>query len=400
MIDLLNNIHIEVIDNTPKRKVRYLYHEINWEAKGICIFGDRGVGKTTLMCQHLIKQYASKENALYLSADNINVLSYGLFNIAQAYFALGGEALFIDEVHKYPNWSIEIKNILDTYRKKQVVFSASSSLDLKHSKADLSRRVVYHELKGLSFREFLKFDDIIDIAPFTLEEIIKTHSSISEKLKPLNVLKHFNRYLEHGYYPFYLENSKDFLSKLNNVIEKVISEDIAIAYHLKQTTLPILKKLLFLVASSESLAVNIDKISRNMGVSRETLYHCFDYLERAGLISSVKSKAKGIKVIRKPGKIFIANTNLIFAINTTLKQENLAGNIRESFFVNQMSKGHLLRLHSQADFTVNDEFIFEVGGKNKDIHQIKNETNGFLAIDAIETGFGKKIPLYLFGFLY
>ena len=196
-----------------------------------------------------------------------------------------------------------------------------------------------------------------------------------------------------------LENQTDFLNKLNNVIEKVINEDIATCYNLKQSTLPILKKLLWLIVSSEGLQPNIDKISRNMGISREVIYSCFEYLDRAGLTSNIRQKTTGIKSTRKPGKIFLDNTNLIFAINTTLKSTRLAGNIRETFFINQLKKDHQLFLHHQADFMV-DDYIFEVGGKNKDFKQLKNQQNGYLAVDDIEIGFGKKIPLYLFGFLY
>ncbi len=399
MIDLLVNIHAEVIKSTPEDFGRYLINEINWDNHAVCLSGDRGTGKTTLMCQHLLRHYQSAQRALYISADNINVLSFGLFNIAQQYFALGGEALFIDEVHKYPDWSIEIKNILDTYKQKKIIFSASSSLNLKKSKADLSRRVVYYPLIGLSFREFLKFNKTIDIQPLTLHQIIKQHVQIAEKLQSITILKHFKNYLEHGYYPFYLEGEKDFPRKLNNVIEKVIDEDIAICYNLKQSTLPLLKKILWLISSSQGLIPNIDKISRNIGASREAIYSGFDYLERAGLINTVRSKTKGFQTVRKPGKVFINNTNLIFAINTTLKLPHLIGNIRETFFVNQLNKQHKLLLHPNSDFMV-DDLIFEIGGNNKDFHQLKNQQQGYLAIDDIEVGFGKKIPLYLFGLLY
>lgn len=400
MLEQLSNIHQEVIKNTVTSNKRYLYNAINWDAKGICIYGDRGVGKTTLMCQYLITKYKLVDKALYISADNIHVLSNGLFNIAQDYFSLGGQALFIDEVHKYPNWSIELKNILDTYKTKQIIFSASSSLDLKGSKADLSRRVVYHELRGLSFREFLDFNKITNIKPYQLEDVLNNHIEIASSLKDLTILKQFKLYLEKGYYPFYFENKKDYLSQLNNVIEKVISEDIAVVYNLRQNTLPVLKKILWLVSSSEGLMPNIDKISRNLGVSREIIYNSFEYLDRAGLISNVQPKTRGIKLARKPGKVFIDNTNLIYAINTSLKQSNLLGNIRESFFVNQIKKDYEIFLHNKADFILENDLVFEVGGKNKDLRQIQDEPKGYLAVDDIELGFGRKIPLYLFGLLY
>lgn len=400
MIELLSSIHSEVLQSVPLEVTRYLYNEINWDSKAICIFGDRGVGKTTLMCQYLNNTYFTAENALYLSADNINVISYGLFKIAQEYFAFGGQALFIDEVHKYPNWSLEIKNILDTFASKKIVFSASSSLDLVKSKGDLSRRVVYYELKGLSFREFIKLNAISDIPVCSVDEIVKNHIDIATKLKTTPILKHFKQYLEHGYYPFYLESSKDFLSKLNNVIEKVISEDITSVYNLKQNSIMILKKLLWLVASSEGLVPNIDKISRNIGASREIIYNCFEYLEHSGLIHNIRIKAQGMKITRKPGKVFLDNSNLLYAINTTLQSPKIIGNVRETFFVNQVSSNLPLYLHHKADFILENDFIFEIGGKNKKTTQIHNEENAFLAIDDIDIGFAKKIPLYMFGFLY
>ena len=400
MIELLSKFHSSVMETTPTTYSRYLYQEINWDARAICFMGGRGVGKTTLMCQFLLAKYQTVQRALYLSADNLNVLSYGLLNIAQDYFSLGGEALFIDEVHKYPDWSIEIKNILDIYKDKQVVFSASSSLDLSKSKADLSRRVVYHELKGLSFREYLLLNAIIELPAMSLTELLNNHVAIAEQLIPLTILKHFKSYLEIGYYPFHLENRVDFLSKLNNAIEKVITEDIAAVYNLKQSTLPILKKILHLVASSEGLVPNIDKISRNLGVSREIIYHSFEYLGNAGLVSTVWPRGKGLKAVRKPGKVFMDNTNLLYAINASLNIPNLIGNVRESFFVNQLIGKHSIWLHNQADFVIDDGIVFEIGGKNKGFEQLGDEPQAYLALDDLEIGCGNKIPLYMFGLLY
>ena len=199
MLDDLVAIHQEVMATTPVSIKRYLYPEVNWKAKGLCILGDRGVGKTTLLCQDLLERYKTSDRALYLSADHIHVISHGLFNIAKAFFAHGGEALYIDEVHKYPLWSIEIKNILDTYKNCQVVFSGSSSLDLNKSKADLSRRVVYHKLRGLSFREYLLLAENIKLSPLTLSDILDNHVSIASSLSSIPILKHFKNYLAHGY---------------------------------------------------------------------------------------------------------------------------------------------------------------------------------------------------------
>ena len=400
MLEELFAIHQEVMVHVATSFKRYLYDAINWDAQAVCIFGDRGVGKTTLMCQRLLEKYETVERALYISADNIHVAGIGLFKIAQSYFSSGGEALFIDEVHKYPNWSVEIKNIIDTYRKCTIVFSASSSLDLVKSKADLSRRVVYHHLHGLSFREYLNLNHKSALQPHKFEDILHNHIKIAEALSDLKVLKQFRDYLLHGYYPFFLEGLDDYLSKVNNVIEKVIFEDIAVVYNLRQTTLPVLKKLLWLVATTDGLTPNIDNISSSIGVSREVIYNCLEYLDHAGLLQNLYVRAEGMKLIRKPSKIYLNNTNLLHAINGSLKREGGLGAVRETFFANQVGAVQKINLHPQADFLVDERYAIEVGGKGKDYNQIKDLQEAYLAIDDAQIGFRNKIPLYLFGFLY
>ncbi len=400
MLDELFAIHNEVIATTPLDFQRYLYSHINWENQAICLLGDRGVGKTTMSCQYLRTQYQSPDKGLYISADNINVLGKGLFNTAREYFSSGGEAICVDEVHKYPNWSIEIKNIIDTYKRKKIIFLGSSSVDLKKSKGDLSRRVVYYSLQGLSFREFANLQYGLNISTYNLESIIKDHVSIASQFAGIPILKYFKEYTRHGYYPFYLEGTKDYLAKVNNVIEKVIYEDIAVVYGLKHTTLFVLKQILWLIATSEPLKPNIDRISNNLQVSREIVYNCLAYLHQSGLIMNLFEDVKGMKLIRKPGKIYLNNTSLLHAINGEIKSEANIGTAREIMFTNQISLLHRLNLHDTADFIVDGKYIIEVGGANKSNSQLKATTSGYLAIDNIEVGYKHKIPLYLFGFLY
>ncbi len=400
MFEEILNIHQEVMSQIPTGFKRYLYHHINWDARGIAIVGDRGVGKTTMICQNLLERYPSPGKALYLSADHIYVISYGLLEIASYFFSHGGEALFIDEVHKYPEWSFEIKNLLDTYKDKQIVFSASSSLDLNRSKGDLSRRVVYHRLPGLSFREFLQLSKNIDFSSITLNDILHNHVEIASKMNSFPVLQYFDEYLKYGYYPFFLEGTRDYLSKVTNVIEKVLFEDVAVVYNLKQTTLPVLKKILWLVATSNGLIPNIDKISKNIGISREMVYNCIEYLCSAGLLNDLYPAGKGNNLIRKPGKIFLGNVNLLHAINGSLKLEADVGGVRETFFANQLTSMHKIALHHKRDFLIDEKWIMEIGGSGKTKRQIKGEKDGFLILDNMKMGFGNKIPLYLFGFLY
>lgn len=399
-LESLVAVHGLVMSNIETDQKRYLYPKIRWQARGICLVGNRGVGKTTLMCQYLLEKYQTASRALYISADNIYVLNTGLFAIAQSYFQLGGEALFIDEIHKYPGWAMELKNILDTYRNKQIIFSASSMVELKKSKYDLSRRAVYYELRGLSFREFLSFNSQIEMEAITLEEILTKHVQIAEQFKEIPILKYFYDYLLHGYFPFYLEGIEDYLPKINNIIEKVIYEDIAVIHNVKQSTLPILKKILWLVATSKGLIPNIDRISKDLQVSREVIYESIERLEQSGLLNNIYSDAHGLKLIRKPAKIFLENPSLICAINGILKLSNNTGNLRETFFVNQVAHLYRLNLHDHADFILNGEIAIEVGGKSKSFSQIKSQDQGYLAVDGIEIGFGRKIPLYMFGFLY
>lgn len=398
MMQDLIAIHNEILALIPKSNTRYLYGQINWNSLGICVLGDRGVGKTTLICQDLLKRYKTPDKALYITADHIAVISMGLFNIAKQFFLEGGEALYIDEVHKYPNWSIEIKNILDTYKNKQIIFSASSSIDLNKSKGDLSRRVVYHKLFGLSFREYLLIAENIEIPSFDLTDILKNHIPIATQWN--FVFPHFKKYLNFGYYPYFTEGLEDYFAKLTNVIEKILFEDIAVIYNLKQNTLLILKKILWLVATANGMIPNIDKMSKNLAVSREMVYNCLEYLTSSGLLNEIFPHGKGNHLVRKPAKIYINNTNLLYAIYRSLKLHPDIGGIRETFFLNQVGNKHKVTLHDKADFVIDDKWVMEIGGKNKDGEQIKGIDSSYLVIDDSKIGFGNKIPLYLFGLLY
>lgn len=282
----------------------------------------------------------------------------------------------------------------------QILFSASSSLDLNRSKGDLSRRVVYHRLLGLSFREYLLLSENIELPLLTFEDILTRHVAIASDIGSVPLLKYFKDYLQHGYYPFYMEGLEDYLSKINNIIEKILFEDVAVVYNLRQTTLPILKKIIWLVATSNGLTPNIDKMSKNLGISREMVYNCLEYLSSSGLLNDIFPAGKGNNLIRKPGKIYLNNSNLLNAIHGQLRLENDVGGIRETFFVNQVSNIHKVALHDKGDFLIDDKWIIEVGGKGKNDKQIRGEKEAYLAIDDLKIGFGKRIPLYLFGLLY
>jgi predicted AAA+ superfamily ATPase len=400
MLQDLIHLHQELVESLDLKRKRFLYEQIHWESQAVCVFGARGVGKTTLLCQRLKEAYGNVERALYISADNIHVQSEGLLNLATQYFALGGEALFIDEVHKYPNWAIEIKNIIDSFKKKKIVISGSSAMDLHEGKGDLSRRVVYYELPGMSFREYLEFTSHITIPAVTLEQVLQDHVSMTKQFSGIPILKFFGNYLQHGYYPYFLESPEVYYLKLNNVIEKVIAEDIALSKKLKPGSIFLLKKLLWLVATSTCLTPNIDNISKELNVTRDSVYSGFSYLEQGGLIRNIFPGTTGMRLIRKPAKIYLENTNLLQAISGTLSLEGDTGSIRETFFANQLSVGHTVQSHNKGDFTLDQKYVVEVGGRNKKTVQLEGVENSFFAIDGIPVGFGKRIPLYLFGLLY
>ena len=400
MRDELFLIHSNLLNSISMDKKRHLYNRINWDARGICIAGARGTGKTTLILQHLTERY-DRDKCLYVSGDNINIIAEGLFNTAKDFFAFGGETFVVDEVHKYPDWSQEVKNIYDSFPQKSIIISGSSTLDLTKARYDLSRRVVYYRLEGLSFREFLKFEYDIDIAPLSLEEIVKDHVSISSSiLKKGPVLKYFNEYLEYGYYPYFLEGKQDYNSKVMGAVEKVLFEDIGIVFNLPVNKIPAMKKLLWLVATSHPFTLNIEGIATDLGITRPTVYNYLEILENADLFKSVKALGKGAGFIRKPGKLYFENTNLLLAIAGSAKIEAQSGTLRETFFVNQLSQNHKISLHEKCDFVIDEKYHFEIGGHSKKGKQISGVESSYLAIDGIETGFQKRIPLYLFGFLY
>ena len=401
MLDELFYIHRRTVEDVPVRFRRYLHGRIDWDSPHICIAGYRGTGKTTLLLQHYLEKYNDVEKCLYLSADNVVVSGFGLFKVANAYFKSGGEAIIIDEIHKFPGWEQELKSIIDTFKKKRVLVSGSSSLYLKRGKADLSRRIVYYDLKELSFREYLDLKENISRPVLTMDELLTDHVARSGSIaEGLPILKYFGDYLALGAYPFIAEGESTYLSKLLNTIEKVISEDIAVAADMKQSSIPALRKILWLIASASPFLVNIDKMSREIGVSKEYLYNYIDYLDRTGMINAIAPEGKGYKLVRKPAKILMANTNLLFAVNSSMMWEAARGTVRETFFSGQLRNCFQTTLSGDGDFRVSDTYVFEVGGANKDGTQIKGMENAYIAADGIEVGFGNKIPLYLFGFLY
>lgn len=384
---------LQGIDNKFRR---FLHGQINWKLRMIAIKGPRGAGKTTLMLQHL-KYDIGTEKALYVTADHIWFYNNTLLDTALKWFQYGGEFLFIDEVHKYPNWSRELKNIYDGIPKLKVVFSASSALDIYRGQADLSRRVITYSLPGLSFREYLSFIGIGDFPVIALSEMqdgqLDFSRRISDQFRPLPL---FNQYLKTGYLPIFAEGTLEYWPKLEQIISAVVDIDLAYIASYNAGTAVKVKKLLGVIAESAPFKPNISALSSKLEITRDRILENIYQLNDARLLNILSVQGKGVSRLQKPDKIFLENTNFSFAINPKPDQ----GNLRETFLLNQLiNAGYEVFEPVNGDFLVNGINI-EVGGKNKSGRQLKQEKNALIAADDIEVGWGNKIPLWLFGFLY
>jgi uncharacterized protein len=378
---------------------RYIMNDIDWDGRLSVITGSRGTGKTTLILQHIKKTFGNTpKNVLHVHADNIWFSANRLFDLANDFDKMGGEYLFIDEIHKYENWVQEIKNIYDSFSKLKIVITGSSMLEIYKGNADLSRRAVHYTLHGLSFREFLKFDQNIDIEPYTLEEIFQNHIDISslilDKIKPIPA---FISYLKQGYYPYYKSDKRFYLSKLANTINLILEIDLPSVENIEIHSIRKIKKLLWIISQSVPFIPNITELAKDLGVSRNSLLNYLTILERAGLTNLLQSSVKGLNSLAKPEKIYLNNTNQIYALDSNNTDLD---NLRETFFFNQLQVIHSITSTKNWDFKIDDKYFVEVGGKNKGKEQIMGIENGYLALDNIEFGYGNKIPLWMFGLLY
>jgi predicted AAA+ superfamily ATPase len=375
---------------------RYFFKTIDFNERLIGLIGARGIGKTTFLLQYLKSLDIPEEKKLYFSVDSIATSNMKLFEIAESFSNIGGKILVIDEIHKYKDFEIELKEIYD-FLDIQVIFSGSSAIVLEHKKADLSRRAMIYRLKGLSFREFLELKLGRNFASYNLEEILRHHRTISEEItKTIKPLEHFKEYLRIGYYPFYFESQANYCIKLEETINAVIESDLPIIFNIEPSNIHKLKQLTAYICAAKPYALNITALSQKIGINRKTLYQYIHYLTLGNIFSRLEAKGKGDNIFSKPAKLYLNNPNL----NYCYCQENEIGSIREEFFFNMLYLEHKLLYPKQGDFLVDETYVFEIGGKNKSFNQIKDIQNAFIAADDIEIGFGNKIPLWLFGFLY
>jgi len=373
---------------------RYIHQVVDFDEKLIGIVGARGVGKTTFLLQYLNANPLPLDKKLYFSADALDMES--IFDVAYEFYKVGGELLIIDEIHKYKNFEKELKKIFDML-KLQIIFSGSSALQLDHSKGDLSRRARLYSMKGLSFREFIEIKKEIKLPSFSLENILEKHTQIAQKLlQEIRPYEYWQEYLQYGYYPFYFENPKSYSLRLKETIGTVIEVDIPSIFPIDYEKIINLKKLVRLVCESQPFQVNIKELSSNIGVKDyQTLYRYLEYLRRGKILNLIRAKSKGHTIFAKPQKLYLGNTNLHYAYCNNAH----IGTIREVFIMS-MIDDELLEVPKKGDFRVSDKYLFEVGGKNKSFKQIKDIEKSYVVADDIEIGFGSKIPLWLFGFLY
>lgn len=379
-----------LLQNTTTSFKRYLYNEIKWDNRMIGIIGARGVGKTTMVLQY-IKENLDHKKALYVSADDMYFSENRLVDLADEFYKSAGEYLFIDEIHKYANWSRELKNIYDSFPSLKIVFTGSSVLDIPKGSADLSRRAIVYKLYGLSFREFLQIFHNYQTEVYSLKQIINNEVKLKDIIHPLPL---FDDYLKRGYYPFGLEN--DMNIRLGQIIVHTLETDIPQYANLNVGTSRKLKKLLSIIAESVPFKPNFSKISEMIGVSRNSLDDYFSYMDNAGLISQLRNETSGIRGLGKVDKIYLDNTNIIY--NLAGEKSN-ASNIRETFFLNQMRVRNEVTSSKKADFSI-DESTFEIGGKNKQQKQIEKVRKSYVVKDNIEFGYQNVIPLWAFGFNY
>jgi hypothetical protein len=386
------------VRNTSTHFERFIFHKIDWNNRLTGISGARGAGKTTLLLQYLKTTHGFNTEAIYLELDHIYFAENSLYDFALQFEKEGGKLLLLNEVHKYKNWSHDLKIIYDNLPGLRVVFTSSSALEVYKGSHDLSRRLVLYQLPGLSLREFVLLKYNYQLPLVSLNDIISEAREITTKIPPeVKPVKYFKEYIQSGYYPYFIENESLYHEKLLNVLNVVLESDLPIIFNIDFNSVVNLKKLIAILSRLVPYKPNIKRLSEQIGVTRETLLRYLFYLEKAQIINWLGKDSHGINFLNKPEKLYLQNTNLAFALSRDLINE---GNIRETFFLTQVKVENTVTYPSKGDFRVNNKFIFEVGGRGKSQHQIKDLSNAFVVKDNIETASGNIIPLWLFGLLY
>ncbi|OGR03236.1 MAG: hypothetical protein A2511_06615 [Deltaproteobacteria bacterium RIFOXYD12_FULL_50_9] len=390
---------------------RYFLRDYSLTNRFSIIVGQRGIGKTTVMIQHLLGSYGGDlytRKALYLQADHFQVGRSSLYEIADEFHKLGGELICFDEIHKYPDWSMELKSIYDTFPNLKILASGSSALEITRGSHDLSRRALVYRMYGMSFREYIGMNCSIYFDRLAIDDIVAGHQQAADAIvgeldkNGLKVLALFKEYLECGYYPYFREyqDKTQFYMTLEQNVHTTLEGDLpAIHQALNGSSIRKILKLLSIISALVPFTPDMKQLKLLLGIGDErTLKSYLKYLEDAGVIMTVSKSGKGLREMEKPEKVYLHNPNLYHALAGSKAPES--GAIRETFFLNMLRVSHNVNVPAKGDFLVNDAITFEIGGKNKDNSQIRKIENAWLALDNIEIGQGNRIPLWLFGFLY
>lgn len=377
---------------------RYLYSQINWNNRLICIKGESGVGKTTLMLQHLAQMNYKSDTVLYVAMDNLWFEKHDLMDLVSYFATHNGQYLFLDEIHHLSNWSVYIKNIYDNYPELHVVYSGSSMLNITTHEADLSRRQRVYNLPAMSFREYLLFQGYEVGEAISLTDILTNHVSIAAHLLPkdVHILPLFEQYLHSGCYPFYKEEGDGYMERIASIIHRVIEVELPCVEDVTYATIRKCLKMLLILSERVPYTPKMAEVYRELETNRDLGLKMLHWLESAGLLHLATYETKTIRTLSKPDKIYLSNPNLMYCLSNKVD----IGTLRETFFYSQLNVISDILLAQKGDFYVDRQYLFEIGGKAKNFEQIKDEPNSFLALDEMEIGYGNRIPLWMFGLLY
>lgn len=379
--------------------VREQMKSINWEKQLVSIRGSRGVGKTTLMRQYIKQKYGvNSGEALYCVMDSMYFTNHTLLDTAEHFHLMGGKHLFLDEVHKYPTWSKELKEIIDLWPDMKITFTGSSLIQILNADADLSRRVLSYDMSGLSFREYLRFYKQIELPAYSLEDVLANADDICDEVcKTCHPQPLFEEYLRVGYYPFYDGDEQEYYSRIENVVSFIIEQEMTQFCSVDPAYTRKLKALMLFLATNQPYDVNIAKLSSYLEINKTTVLSYLSSMKRAELLHLLYADNKSVTKMQKPDKIYIHNPNMLCALGTT---QNI-GTQRECFVVNQLSVAHTVEYgKAQGDFLIDGKITFEVGGKDKSFDQIAGIPNSYILADSMEFPIGKKLPLWIVGLLY
>lgn len=397
-LDQILSIYSRRLQGTPEGFKRYLIDKIDWRDNLIAIKGAKGTGKTTMLLQHIKESFTDKDKALYLSLDNLWFETHSINDLIEYHYTHGGTHLFLDEVHYYPKWKTLIKNINDDYPGLHVAYTGSSMLKIDSGVADLSRRQLPYTLHGMSFREYLLYEGLAEMEPISLDLLLRDHRRIAEDIlsNGMKILPAFGEYLRYGYYPFYKSVSSGFEIRLQQVVNHVLENDYPIIEGVEQSTIRKTKKMFMILAEQVPQTPNMSNLYNELETDRNQGLKMLYALEKAGLLALLSDKPKHIDKLSRPEKIFMDNSNLMYAYAMA---PNI-GTVRETFFLSQLAVDHSVTYPAKGDFLVDGKYLFEVGGRKKSFEQIKDVADSYLAVDDTEIGHHNRIPLWMFGLLY